>query len=350
MFSKVCFVYPWATLGGVERVLLNRLLAFKAMPSPPDVDIVFLHDSGGAAPFIDVIREFEVRARVIVSHDLPFDGQYDVVFCIDCPQAFSMCERRGFRYVAECHTSYVENRQYLKELPGSCELVISPSHLFAERLMAEVGGAGREVMLLRNFVPWDVTSSVDGFAFPKWLRKPVLFLGRLDRLKNPLELLDAFEHLERVYPGGYMCVFCGPASKEIDMHKEIERRRLSSKVLLLPPVPFGAVWSLMGMVRESGGLFVSPSRGESFGLSVAEAISCGLPVVLSDIPEHRWLVDEYNQLLVYNLNDSRMLADRIVEVFNDYSEVSGKMLHLRENFSSRVFLGDWERLERKLEF
>ena len=44
---KVLYVYKWATMGGVERVLLNRALAFKASNFDIAQDVFFLHDSGG---------------------------------------------------------------------------------------------------------------------------------------------------------------------------------------------------------------------------------------------------------------------------------------------------------------
>ena len=42
MQTRVCFIYPWATFGGVERVLLNRVLAFKHYLPEISVDIYFI--------------------------------------------------------------------------------------------------------------------------------------------------------------------------------------------------------------------------------------------------------------------------------------------------------------------
>lgn len=49
MKIRVCFIYPWATFGGVERVLLNRALAFKRHLPEIMVDFYFLRDAGGLA-------------------------------------------------------------------------------------------------------------------------------------------------------------------------------------------------------------------------------------------------------------------------------------------------------------
>ena len=56
MQTRVCFIYPWATFGGVERVLLNRALAFKHYLPEIMVDFYFLHDSGGLAPLAAAMK------------------------------------------------------------------------------------------------------------------------------------------------------------------------------------------------------------------------------------------------------------------------------------------------------
>lgn len=349
MSFKVCFIYPWATLGGVERVLLNRLVAFKSVLLPIEVDLMFLHDSGGANPLRNALKKMGIAARVVVATDFEQGAAYDLVSCIDCPQAFGLCAKRNFRFIAECHTSYANNRRYLGELPDSCGIIVTPSQLFSSRIRNELGEANaREVVELRNFVPWDIGCDFDQFRLPGWSRKPIFFFGRMDKHKDPVALLDAFVKIDLKCPGKFMCILCGPQSPEIDIHKEVSRRSLKSKVMSLPPVPFHSTQILMEIVGKMGGIFVSPSKGESFGLSAAEAISTGLPVVMSDIKEHCALVHGYEDKFTYELGNLGALAERILDVFDHYGQMSDIMLKVRESFSSRAFLDDWNVLVRKL--
>jgi len=198
MVSRVCFVYPWATLGGVERMFLNRLMAFQQAVPYLQVDLLFLQDSGGAEPLRSALKRQGIDARVLVLPDFAEDACYDLVFCVDCPQAFAMCERRGFRYVAECHTSYLENRKYLRQLPAACERIVVPAVLFGERLRAELSErTAPSIVTLRNFIPWDMERARADFRRPGWVRTPLLFFGRMDRYKNSLMLLDVLVLLER---------------------------------------------------------------------------------------------------------------------------------------------------------
>lgn len=349
MRPRFCFVYPWATLGGVERVLLNRLIAFNDAGFPFDVDIMFLHDSGGAQPLRNTLKALGIEAQVLVERDFAPEVFYDMVFCIDCPQAFELCERRKFRFIAECHTSYVDNRKYLLDLPAACELIVTPSTLFGSRIRSELHNSkGIEVFELDNFVPWDISESPDVLDPPGWKKRPILFFGRMDKHKDPVALLDAFGELERKKPGSFFCILCGPQSTELDISNEVHARKLFHSVLTLPPVSFGSTTALLDLVKKTGGIFVSPSKGESFGLAAAEAICAGLPVVLSDIQEHRELVSGEDEKFTYRLGDVQSLGERIEEIFLNYEDACASILEIRERFSSVVFLEKWDFLLRKL--
>lgn len=351
MISRVCFVYPWATQGGVERVFLNRLLAFRQAVPHLQADLLFLHDSGGAEPLRSALRRQGMEARILVSPNFPEDASYDLVFCVDCPQVFPMCEQRGFRYVTECHTSYLENRQYLYRLPAACERIIVPSALFGERLRAELSGrVVPDIVILRNFIPWDVEQVQQDFRRPGWMRTPLLFFGRMDRHKNPLMLLDALALLEQRGDRRFFVLLCGSQSPEIDMQEAVERRGLEAQVMMVPQIPFSFTSDWLRLVRDCGGIYVSPSQGESFGLAAAEAMSAGIPVLLSDIAEHRFLVEGCQNDFVFTLDDVSVLVEKIVHIEADYQKYSEMMRRLRERFSSRAFAEDWlamlEGLER----
>jgi glycosyltransferase involved in cell wall biosynthesis len=349
MPTKVCFVYPWATIGGVERVLLNRLLAFSKLDLDVQADLVFKQDAGGLKPLQKALGKHGLEPSIRVGLDLAKGPRYDFVSCIDCPEAIAVCDQHGLRYIAECHTSYAENRQYLKTLPASCRLIVTPSSLFSDHVRGEVTLAhGAEIVELRNFVPWDLGNDAPALQLPAWTGTPILFLGRMDRLKNPLAFLDALSLLERRSPGRFIGVFCGPQSIQLDIVREIQVRGLATRTVVLPPVPFAATAPLLDMFVRARGLFVSPSRGESFALSAAEALCAGLPVVLSDLPEHCALVAGHENLFTYPLDDSCALADRIEAIVSRYDDALSRIDALREPLSSRVFADDWKALIHRL--
>jgi glycosyltransferase involved in cell wall biosynthesis len=351
MGLRVCFIYPWATFGGVERVLLNRLQALRSAGIPLSVDIFFFHDAGGLQALQDHIDRHGLQARVQVQADGGLQGEHDLVFCIDAPQAVGICHQRGIPYVVECHTAYAENRRYLRDLPATCRAVLTPSALFSQRIRGEVPPhLAASVSELRNGVPREAAARDWGAArFPAWGRRPLLYFGRLDHFKNPLALLDAFLLIEAQRPGLCIPVFCGPASAEIDMPAEIRRRGLARCSVVLPAVPFSSAGMLFGMLAGAQGLFVSPSQGESFGLSAAEAISAGVPVVLSDIEAHRFLVQGHEDRFTYLSGQTPDLARQVLAVLDNYGAALHGVTQLCERLSTAGFLQDWQALMHRLD-
>lgn len=345
MKIRVAFVYPWATFGGCERILLNRALAFKNYHPETLVDFYFLNDSGGLASFSSALSRYELNATTSIVSSL--DRDYDLISLIDCPQAINLCVKQ--RYIVECHTSYAENRRYLGELPLSCQQVVTPSPSFSSVIQKEFPSISIPISELRNFVPWDINPVPHLHNYlPHWCRKPILFFGRLDLLKDPLSLLDAFKLLERRRKGEFLLLFCGPRTPEIDIDKEISKRSLDECSVVLPPIPFASAEALLYSVANAGGLLVSPSKGESFGLSVAEAISSLVPVVLSDIKAHRELVRGYESTFTYPSNNTEQLSLRIESVFDNYKNVHNALENIRPNFSASTFIEDWKNLLGKL--
>jgi len=247
------------------------------------------------------------------------------------------------RYIVECHTAYRENRSYLGALDSECEAVWVPGERFADEIAKELPTT-LAIQVMRNFVPWDVENSVVDLKYPMtgWKRRPLFFFGRMDAHKDPLALFDAFSLIEARCPGRFMLVLCGPISPEIPIEKELQRRKLRQHTVILPPIRFSHSSHLLRAIAEAGGIFVSPSRGESFGLSAAEAIAFGLPVVLSDIDAHSYLVDG-SEVFLYPIGSASAMSEKILAIANDYDQALNNLLPLRRNLSSNAFLEDWDK-------
>lgn len=352
--NKIAFIYPWATFGGVERVLINRVLAFSRDKKNTinTVDIIFTHDSGGLEPLNKVIDEYGLsflcKAKV---GDLSIlrEGDYDCVFCIDFEAAIDFCDANEIKYYVECHTTYKHGWDYLTRLPTSCRGIIVPSGLFRRKLADFLSlnkKDNHEILVVRNFVPWDILGVLgdefnDG-VFDSYNLKPILFFSRLDKHKNPLEALDAFYQFNKKKKDEYFMIFCGPLGADIDIFSEVSTRNLDGRVVILPEISFSHSQELLFSINKSKGIFVSCSIGESFGLSAAEAICMGIPVLLSDIDAHKELVRGYPDEFTYHLGDSEDLCSKLVSVADSYVQAHEKMRLLKNTFSSDKFMVDWQ--------
>jgi len=112
----------------------------------------------------------------------------------------------------------------------------------------------------------------------------LLAAGLLIPLKGYLVLLDALPAVLQAHPQTFLIlVGRGPLSAQID--EKIKTLNLGKHVRRIE-----GLTSLMPKLMAAADVFVHPSFSESFGLVVAEAQSCGIPVVASDIGGPREIV------------------------------------------------------------
>lgn len=121
-----------------------------------------------------------------------------------------------------------------------------------------------------------------------------LFLGTLQRRKNLFFLLDVWREVARARPDATLLVAgSGPLRGALQRHADGLFR--DGRVIFTGHVPE----ELKIAYYNLADLLVFPSALEGFGLTVAEAMSCGLPVVVSDrgsLPE--LVVDDEGGFLV----------------------------------------------------
>ena len=77
MGDRICFVYVFATSGGVERVFLNRAEALLRENASLEIDVFFYHDYGGVPLFERYLSEYRVRSnngQLVVDKNKIFRG------------------------------------------------------------------------------------------------------------------------------------------------------------------------------------------------------------------------------------------------------------------------------------
>ena len=102
-----------------------------------------------------------------------------------------------------------------------------------------------------------------------------MFLGGLKPRKNLHFLLDVWAQVAAKLPEP-MLLIAGAGDLADPLRRTTERLGLASRVVFSGHVPEGEKVEFYNLAD----VFVSPSHLEGFGLSVAEAMSCGRPVVV----------------------------------------------------------------------
>jgi glycosyltransferase involved in cell wall biosynthesis len=138
---------------------------------------------------------------------------------------------------------------------------------------------------------------------------PILFLGRLDPIKDIPTLIDAVALLNGLV---HLHIF-GEGSDRQRIEKLIADRNLSSQVTLHGQIDRPQT-ALAGM-----GILVLPSLAEGFGLVLIEAMAAGVAVVATDVPGIRDVVRHNQTGLLVPPSDPPCLAAAIRQLVEDQS-------------------------------
>ena len=158
----------------------------------------------------------------------------------------------------------------------------------------------------------------------------VLWVGRLNRGKDPLTVLDGVALAAERMPGLQLwCAFGeGPMLDQVRARIDADRR-LAGRVHLLGRVAHAQVETLM----RAADLFVSGSRAEGSGYAAMEALACGLAPVLTDIPAFRALTGNGRIGRLWPCGDALALAAALVEAATDRPSPQRVRAHFDETLS-----------------
>jgi glycosyltransferase involved in cell wall biosynthesis len=123
-------------------------------------------------------------------------------------------------------------------------------------------------------------------------KNEILFVGRLVEKKGLRYLIDAMPEIVRNHPAACLTIAGFGPEKEMLM-QQVQRLGLQSKVQFIGAVAQRDLPSLYRRAAVFVAPFVRADSGdqEGLGLVVVEAVGCGCPVVVSDLPAVRDVFD-----------------------------------------------------------
>lgn len=145
----------------------------------------------------------------------------------------------------------------------------------------------------------------------------ILFVGGINERKGVHLLVDAFIKIERSFPEVRLLI-AGPTYKyDQNYINEIKAKIRNGDVkdkVILTEKSIDNVDEFM----KSSDIFVLPSRQEGFPISIIEAMSCGLTVIGSDIPEiARAQIEDGQNGFVFPSGDHKKLTELLERLLNN---------------------------------
>lgn len=158
-------------------------------------------------------------------------------------------------------------------------------------------------------------------------KKKAIFFSRIHSKKGLLELVDAWQ---KINPENWTLDIYGPVSDE-NYLKKVEKMvidyELTKKIKIFKPI-FDKEKKLNLLMGSD--CFILPSKSENFGISIAEALSCSLPVVTTF--QTPWkIIQEKNAGIVFNFEGKRANENLIITLKNLFSLTDEQMKQMGEN-------------------
>jgi len=171
-------------------------------------------------------------------------------------------------------------------------------------------------------------------------RLNVLFVGRLDPRKGVPVLLDALPRLRQRVPEARLVIvgdsFLRPWFARAASGREGEHVRFVGAV---PPAELPGYYAAAHVV-------VSPAlRNESFGIVLLEAMASGKPIVASDIPGYRAVIDDGADGLLVPPGDADALAACLADLLRD----PARRLRLAAQGRTKAEAFGWDRVTARLD-
>jgi len=314
---KVLFVYRYLTLGGVEAVVRARVRGLEAQGI--EAHAWFLQDGVGRSLFDKVPDRLHIGGVNDLERYLE-GWPPDVVSVIDTSEVLEMIAGVSTRVpvVLECHTPYAENRVYLQWASrGLARMVLVPSRHQADRIRSKAEKLA-PIRVVPNPVGEHFLSPL-ATDFPADGRPIVAWIGRLDYLKNWTRFLDIGGAILRSEPQVRFWLI-GDSPWRSTTRLLLGRSRRSGVLGSLRwfrGLSHDRLPRFLDAVRSSGGLVVSTSRGEAFGMTIAEAMARECAILApNEGPFPEYVRDRVNGLL-YKPGSVTDAADRARQALHD---------------------------------
>jgi len=203
------------------------------------------------------------------------------------------------------------NNTYMKTLGratlNAADRIICYTPLEKQTFVNEFGISPDKIELIPN--------GIDPQMFCPPQRPPedgrtALFVGRLVSGKGAHFLIEAANILKGQYPD-LKVVLVGDGPAKHDIENLIERYRLQDMVSLRDFSPYNE----MPEIYQTSSIFVLPSLHEGVPRTMLEAMACGLPVILSDFPHLKDIVQSAG--LMFPKGDAGALAESVATLLED---------------------------------
>jgi len=225
----------------------------------------------------------------------------------------------GFKVVVTHH-----GPDYLREKwKGLSKVILRLGEFFAVKFADKIIVVSEYIKdyLEKKYKRTDVIVIPNGITIPrlatsteilkKWELKPKKYIFTACRFVPEKGLHDLIFAYRKIKNPEFKLVISGDADHETKYSRNLKKLAKETQGVVLTGVLTG---ELLAKLYSNSALFVLPSYYEGLPIALLEALSYGLPVLVSNIPQHYEIpLPEFRYFKVGDVDD---LAKKIVELYN----------------------------------
>jgi len=250
------------------------------------------------------------------------------------------------------HKSRANSERYIANVS---DMIISPSTEEKESLVKEYSISSSKIEVVHPGVnPRLFYPGKNRTILKKTRIHPddfvLLYVGRIEPVKGLTNVIEALKILKkkdpRLFEKTKLLVIGGGKKEEFFENEEIfrikgqiERHGLKNKVSFLGSIDHSQLRKYYSVADA----LVVPSLYESFGLVTVEALSCGTPIIVSQIGRMRSIVKEGNNGFSFRPDDPVSLLQGMENMFN-HREKIWSSASIREDIMRRF---SWDKTAEK---
>ena len=202
------------------------------------------------------------------------------------------------------------NRYVQKQLP-CVNAIITTTRSYAETSPVVSRLAFRPIPIGIDTKPWD--DALASLSPEEKKRDPhrILFVGRLAANKGLEILIDALVKVKKTLPKANL-IISGEGEEKLRVVAQVKKENLADSVTFLGKMSFKELVQLYA----TPAVFVLPSinRLEAYGIVQLEAMTCGTPVIASNIPGVNGVMEEGKSGYLFPNGDSDTLAEKLMRI------------------------------------
>jgi len=257
------------------------------------------------------IKKLQLKVSMMLNGN--YDKNFDIIHNHNgLTNYFSLFTRKPFIFHYHGTPSRgqdLNRRIYIPLCSKKISKIICVSNASYEWVKNKIGKIPAEV--IHNGVNIDFYKTNLSSPYKKGIPQ-LLFVGNLHKTKQTIKLVNMMKSILGKYPNAHLQIV-GVGKDYNALQDQIKRKNLENRIEMLGKV----IGNELRLRYSSCDIYISASQSEACPLPPLEAMACGKPLLLSNIPQHNEVVKNSDAGKSFTVNDENDIKTKITNVFEN---------------------------------